>query len=259
MHSSFLLVFYGNTGSSWLIQTLGNIAGVFVPGFEPLDEWAWDTDDAERLSWLQTVLSPPVDRAGRDYESWLAALHAHPHFRDPRDPSFTHVGFKMRSHSIRDRMAVLTAVSDMNARLVVLERRNRIKHALSLYRYHEEEKSQFDKSGVRPPSDLDLEVFHRWVTASVDLQRQSDIFWAKAKQVLPNETSTRLHYEDFLNEAGKAATMERLTGFLGIEAPSYTPSGLEKATSDSLPESIVNFDAIVDRYQGTEFERFLFD
>jgi len=259
MHFSFLLVFYGNTGSSWLIQTLGNIPGVFVPGFEPLDEWAWDTDDSERLAWLRTVLTPPAERDGPGYENWLAALHAHPHFRDPRDPAFGHVGFKMRSHSIRDRMAVLSSLEELGSRLIVLERRNRIKHALSLYRYHEEEKSQFDKSGVRPPSDLDLEVFHHWVTASVDLQRQSDVFWAKAMQVLPKEVSTRLQYEDFLDEPGKVATMKHLTGFLGIDAPSYTPSGLEKATSDSLPESIVNFEAIVDRYTGSEFERFLFD
>ncbi|MBT8164699.1 MAG: hypothetical protein HKO63_09395 [Acidimicrobiia bacterium] len=257
MHDSFLLVFYGNTGSSWLIQTLGNIPGVFVPGFEPLDEWAWNVEDTERLAWLRTVLSPPVDRAGSAYETWLAALHAHPHFRDPRDPAFVHVGFKMRSHSIRDRMAVLTSLRERGSRLVVLERRNRIKHALSLYRYHEEEKSQFDKSGVRPPSDLDLEVFHRWVTASVDLQRQSDVFWAKAQQVMESDALRRIQYEDFIDEAGKAVTMKHLTGFLGIDAPSYTPSGLEKATSDSLRESIVNFDAVVDRYAGSEFERFL--
>ena len=259
MHSSFLLVFYGNTGSSWLIQTLGNVPGVFVPGFEPLDEWAWDTDDTQRIAWLRTVLSPPVDRTGPDYEGWLAALHAHPHFRDPRDPAFVHVGFKMRSHSIRDRMAVLTSLHGLGARLVVLERQNRIKHALSLYRYHEEEKSQFDKSGIRPPSDLDLEVFHRWVTASVDLQRQSDVFWAKAQRVMEPDALTRIQYEDFLDEPGKAATLQHLTGFLGIDAPSYAPSALEKATSDSLRESIVNFEAVVARYTGTEFERFLSD
>ena len=258
MHSSFLLVFYGNTGSSWLIQTLGNIPGVFVPGFEPLDEWAWDTTDETRLAWLRTVLSPPDERAGPDYERWLAELHAHPHFRDPRDPAFVHVGFKMRSHSIRNRMSVLATLAGLDSRLVVLERHNRIKHALSLYRYHEEEKSQFDKTGVRPPSDLDLEVFHRWVTASVDLQRQSDVFWAKAGQVLEPDALTRLHYEDFLDESGKATTMEQLTGFLGIDAAGYPPSGLAKATSDVLRESIVNFDAIADRYTGTEFERFLF-
>ena len=259
MHSSFLLVFYGNTGSSWLIQTLGNVPGVFVPGFEPLDEWAWDTTDDVRLTWLRTVLSPPADRIGSDYGAWLESLHAHPHFRDPRDPAFVHVGFKMRSHSIRDRMSVLETLAEVDARLIVLERRNRIKHSLSLYRYHEEDKSQFDKSGVRPPSDLDLDVFHRWVTASVDLQRQSDVFWAKAQKVLKPEAMTRIQYEDFLDESGKTATLQQLTGFLGIDAGSHKASGLEKATSDSLRESIVNFKALVDRYTGTEFERFLPD
>ena len=130
MHSSFLLVFYGNTGSSWLIQTLGNIPGVFVPGVEPLDEWAWDTTDDIRLTWLRTVLSPPSDRSGPDYERWLQELHAHPHFRDPRDPAFVHIGFKMRSHSIRNRLSVLETLAELDSRLIVLERRNRIKHSL---------------------------------------------------------------------------------------------------------------------------------
>lgn len=35
---TFLLVYYGNTGSSWLIQALGSAPAVFVPGFEPLEK-----------------------------------------------------------------------------------------------------------------------------------------------------------------------------------------------------------------------------
>ena len=69
----------------------------------------------------------------------------------------------------------------------------------------------------------------------------------------------RIQYEDFIDEATKSVTMKHLTAILGIDAPSYTPSGLEKATSDSLRESIVNFDAVVNRYTGSEFERYLSD
>ena len=256
---TFLLVYYGNTGSSWLIQTLGSAPAVFVPAFEPLEKWAWDVSDSERLEWIRLVFSPPGDRSGPVYEEWLARLAENPHFSAPQRLGFSMVGFKMHAHAIDDRMALLQPLQELGSRVILLQRRNRIKHALSLYRYHEESKSQFDKQGVRPPSEVDLSVFHRWVRESVVLQRQSEVFWAKAVAVLGRDSLARVEYEDFIDEPGKVATMERLAGFIGIEEFSYTASPLRKATSDSLSEAVVNYPALAERYAGTEFAQFLAD
>lgn len=256
---SFLLVFYGNTGSSWLIQIIGSPADVFIPGFEPLEKWAWEVTDAERLEWMRTVFTPPDDRSGAAYESWLEALGKNPHFSVPKKPDFSVAGFKMHSHTIDDHAALLKVLLDLNSQVILLQRSNRIKHALSLYRYHEEGKSQFDKSGVRPPSDVDLDVFHRWVKESVALHRQSETFWEEATAMLGPDALTRVQYEEFIDEEGKVATMERLAAFLGIEGLSYSASAFKKATPDSLQAAVVNYDALADRYAGTEFEGFLSD
>ncbi|MBT8215361.1 MAG: hypothetical protein KJO17_00770, partial [Acidimicrobiia bacterium] len=85
---SFLLVFYGNTGSSWLIQMLGSPTTVFIPGFEPLERWSsvgerssgWDVTDSERLGWMRTVFAPPEDRKGPAFGAWLEEAGKNPHF-----------------------------------------------------------------------------------------------------------------------------------------------------------------------------------
>ncbi|MDH3605434.1 MAG: sulfotransferase [Acidimicrobiia bacterium] len=254
---SFLLVFYGNTGSSWLVQTIGSDSEVFVPGFEPLERWAWEVTDAERLDWMRTVFSPPEDRSGPAYAAWLEELGKNPHFQEPRRADFTYAGFKMHAHSIEDRTALLKLLLDSETKVVLLERRNRIKHALSTYRHHEEGKSQFEKAGVRPPSLLDLEKFHAKVEESVALHGQSQEFWDEAVAMLGPEAIIRVQYEDFVDGPGKDATMERVAGFLGIANYTYKGSALKKATPDNLATAVINFDELTARYAGTEFEQYL--
>ena len=254
---SFLLVFYGNTGSSWLIQTIGSDPSVFVPGFEPLERWAWEATDAERLEWMRGVFTPPEDRSGPAYGIWLDELAKNPQFSAPRNPEFAMVGFKMHAHSIEDHPALLKLLLDSESHVILLERRNRIKHALSVYRHHEEGKSQFDKAGVRPPSKLDLDLFHARVVESVALHGQSEAFWDDALEILGPAAVTRVEYEDFIDVAGKEATLERLAGFLDLPEYSHEGSAFQKATPDNLTAAVVNIDELIERYAGTEFEQFL--
>lgn len=262
---SFLLVFYGNTGSSWLIQMLGSPPDVFIPGFEPLERWSavgdrssgWDVTDAERLGWMRTVFAPPEDRNGPAFEAWLGEAGKNPHFSTPMNAAFSTIGFKMNSHSVSERPALFEALVELGSQVIVLQRSNRIKHALSLYRYHEEDKSQFDEGGIRPPSEIDLTVFHGWVKESVTLHRQSEIFWAQARDALDPDALTRVRYEEFIDDEGKAETMERLKEFLSIDGLSYSVPQFKKATPDSLQSAVVNYEELVDQYRGSEFQAFL--
>lgn len=256
---SFLLVFYGNTGSSWLVQTIGSDPEVFIPGFEPLERWAWEATDTERLEWMRTVFNPPEDRTGPAFAAWLQELGRNPQFNEPRNPEFTYVGFKMHAHSIEDHSALLKLLLDAESKIILLERQNRIKHALSTYRHHEEGKSQFEKAGVRPPSLLDMEKFDFRVRESVALHGQSQDFWEAATAELGQEALIRVQYEDFIDGPGKEATMDRIAEFLGITGYTYRASPLKKATPDNLATAVVNYDELVDRYSGTEFEQYLAD
>ena len=128
-----------------------------------------------------------------------------------------------------------------------------------MYRHHEEGKSQFEKAGVRPPSQLDLGLFHARVVESVALHAQSEAFWGKAVEKLGPEAIVRVHYEDFIDGAGKDRTMEGLSEFLELPRYSYKGSAFQKATPDNLEAAVVNFDELAKRYTGTEFEEFLRD
>jgi LPS sulfotransferase NodH len=251
MVGSFVIVYYGNTGSSWLVQTLGSAPGVLIPAFEPLESWAWKAEGAEKLAWLRTAFSPPAVRVGPEFDVWVAALGKSPQFSQLPTDEFSTVGFKMTWSAVPDTAALLEFFREKRTMLVFLERSNRIKHALSLYRYHDEKKSQFELAGVRPPSKVKLKRFDYWVQDSIRLHGELDAFRATALDSLDPESITTVAYEDFVSPEGKVAVIDRLVEFLGIEAPSLDASHFEKSTPDDLRSAIVNYDRLRRRYRKT--------
>ena len=250
MHS-FIVVYYGNTGSSWLIDAIGGGPDVLVPAFEPLEAWAWSVQDAEKLKWIRNAFAPPVERRGSSYTEWVAGLAASPQFREVLKTGFSHVGFKMTASAFRDRAAFLAVADEVGARLVFLRRENRIKHALSLYRYHEEDKSQFDHAGIRPPSQVKRRTFHKWVKASVSLDEELVELHGRAETLLGNDRVAGVRYEDFLTEEGKQSVIDRLVEFLGIDLVASARGGFEKATPDDLRAAVINYEYLRRRYQHT--------
>lgn len=251
MVGSFAVVYYGNTGSSWLVQTLGSSPGVLIPAFEPLESWAWKAGADEKLAWLRAAFSPPFEGEGPAREAWIAELSRSPQFQKlPRD-NFSTVGLKMSWSAVPDTGALLNLLGEKGTRLVFLERSNRIKHALSLYRYHEEKKSQFELAGVRPPSKVDFKRFEHWVQDSIRLHAELEAFRDRALEALGPDVLTTVEYEDFVSPEGKVAVIDRLAGFLEIEPPSLNASHFEKSTPDDLRSAIVNYERLRRRYRRT--------
>ena len=248
---SFLVVYYGNTGSSWLIETLGSAASVVVPAFEPLEWWAWQAESGEKLAWLHHAFSPPAERTGPPFEDWLEGLEVAPGFEQLYGKDFSSVGLKMTCGAIPDTAALLDLLRERATKLVILQRRNRIKHALSLYRYHEEQKSQFERAGVRPPTRLKRRRFGYWVQDSIRLHEDSEAFKDQAETALGAPAVVGVQYEDFVDAEGKVEVIDRLSGFLEIEAPALDTGGFEKATPDDLRSAVVNYAQLHSWYRGT--------
>lgn len=248
---SFLVVYYGNTGSSWLIETLGGSPSVVIPAFEPLEWWAWQAGSEEKLAWLHNAFSPPMERNGPAFDAWLEGLAAAPGFEELYAMEFSSIGLKMTCGAIADTGTLLALLQERATKLVILQRRNRIKHALSLYRYHEEQKSQFERAGVRPPTRLKRRRFDYWVQDSIRLHEDSEAFKDQAETVLGSSAVVAEQYEDFVTGAGKTALIDRLAGFLEIESPALDTSGFEKATADDLRSAVINHQQLQRWYRGT--------
>jgi hypothetical protein len=258
MTESFVVVYYGNTGSSWLVETVSTSLEVLVPAFEPLEEWAWIAPDADKIAWIRSAFSPPAERTPEALQRWFDELSASPQFQGVQGRDhFRLVGFKMSEGVLEDQDALIELFAELGTSVITLERSNRIKHALSLYRYHEEKKSQFDRRGVRPPSKLDLDLFDHWVSESTRMHRRLIDFRRQLEGRLDTGSTLELAYEAFVSPEGKRATLERIGGFLRLDTATLMQSRFEKATSDDLRQAVVNYRALRRRYRSTDLARWL--
>jgi len=252
--AGFVCIYYGNTGSSWLVAALGSSPRVLVPGFEPLESWAWKAPAEERLDWLRTALRPPAERSGPDFDGWKEKLRASPQVGDELDKTtFEIVGFKMNDLAMSFTGEVARAVADSGARVIFLTRRNRIKHALSLYRYHEEEKSQFGGDGINRPTKLHLRKFAKWVDESQRLHSEATRIRSELSKWADEDLISDVAYEEFLDDDGKMETLERLCSFLGIPTVDPAQGRFGKATPDSLRSAVINYNRLWLRYRSSEF------
>lgn len=256
--AGFVCIYYGNTGSSWLLETLSTSSQVFVPGFEPLERWAWKTDDEVKVEWMRSALTPPADTTSEtQLAEWAARLSASPQFHGTHDRTgFTHVGWKMTWGAVDDQTAILDVLAETRSKAIVLGRENRVKHALSLYRYHDEGKSQFDKAGERPPSTVPKEAMDRWLRESQRLHDENAAFARKTENKIGTENLFELSYEQFVDEAGKESTIRRVATFLGLDDSLIKRSGFQKATPDDLRSALTNYEELRRAYRFSKYRRF---
>lgn len=179
-----------------------------------------------------------------------------------RDPpsDFEIVGLKLTIDAVKKWDSLSEVFQSAGTRLVFLRRRNRLKHALSLYRHHEEDKSQFKFEGQLPASKLDLRRFDKWLRKSVELHDESLAEQASWEARTGPDRALALYYEEFVDEEGKKATVKQVCQFIGADC-SHMPfsSYYRKATPDSLADSVTNYRELADRYITTEFGKYLYD
>ncbi|MDH5616573.1 MAG: hypothetical protein OEY62_08545, partial [Acidimicrobiia bacterium] len=107
MSGSFVVVYYGNTGSSWLVETLSTSEDVLVPAFEPLELWAWDAPDAEKMAWIRGAFTPPEPRTPEAMQRWFEEMSSSPQFKGVKGrEQFRIVGFKMTEGTLTDQAAL---------------------------------------------------------------------------------------------------------------------------------------------------------
>ena len=236
--AGFVCIYYGNTGSSWLLHALGSSPSVWVPGFEPIEGWAWDIDPSERVAWLENMLTLP-DRDA--FGSWAERVAESPQVtKIPAVYDFTHTGIKLNDLAATHTDGVIEVLDRTGAKVIHLTRANRLKHALSMYRYHDEQKSQFHGKESYEATTVHFGRFKDWIRESERLHSQGVAIGERCVERLGAEQVFPLTYEEFVTLEGKEAVLSRLASFLGIR-PHFGDGQYAKATPDTLRSAIANY------------------
>ena len=260
---SFIVAFYNHTGSSWLIESIGRSPSVFIPAFEPLERWGWELTPEDKIPWLVNAFGGPAGSDEEALDEWLEGLSEAPQFDQDREgrtiylkerrPNFRSVGFKMGNAAIRNPPEILECLPDLGTKIILLQRADRVKHALSLYRSNVERKSQFERKGELPPSEVDLEQFDFWLWKARVMHEASEELRTHAEALFARDSLMSLNYEDFVTDEGKDRTIERLTRFLEIDVPELGLSMFHKATPDNLKDAVVNYEELASHLRYTEY------
>jgi len=221
----FVILFPGRTGSTWLVSCLDSHPRVRAEG--------------ERL----------VGRRRGGQARWIRRP-----YRDGTRAGLAAAGFKTKLKDVRDLDAFRTILVDHGARIVVMDRRNVLKLAVSTInarRLH-----RVTGRWNRSRSDPVLPAFElgedelRGVIAEC-LARREQVHAFASTLPLPALT---LHYEDLL--AAPEERMAEVLAFLDVPAAPLR-SGVAKNTDDDLGRVILNLEALRTAFAGSPYGEML--
>lgn len=172
----FLALFAGSEGTTFVFDALQRIDSVLIPALEPLDlhqAYIGEVPVPQRWHWIRGLLSFPSNPNER--AAWWKMLRATiPAMPLPDSPpaleSALTVGIKLRCsalgidveaaprNSLVDRLLgrrsalerLAEVLAGASAVLLIFERRNTVKRAISSYRMTQERKSQFTRRNDGP-------------------------------------------------------------------------------------------------------------
>jgi LPS sulfotransferase NodH len=221
----FVLLFPGRSGSTYLISALDAHPAITAKG-EVLDPLRPQGPQAQ-LDWTRRYFRGPIVNRSKA------------------------VGFKTKLRDVLDQDGFARILTELDARLIYLDRRNDVKHAISRITARRLKDTtgrwnRYDGDSTMEAFDVDVEDFAtRLEAVEAEKATISEYVGAVDRPLL------HLDYEDLLAEPD--ATFHRVLAFLGLP-PSPIRGNTLKNTSDDLRDVVTNFDALRARYAGTRYE-----
>jgi LPS sulfotransferase NodH len=222
----FMLFFQGRSGSTYLIEALASHPEIYARG--------------------EGVLGGGAGQQLRRARKFLTQLY----------PERYHaVGFKTKFKDVQDPERLAKLLREVEAHIILLQRRNSIKHVVSFYnslRIYEAtgDWNLYNKEDRLPPVTIDMVRFASWLEALEDEKRKLETYVKNLG--LP---TLSLWYEDLIVD--QPATLESVFSFLGVQFKPVQGACI-KNTSDDLRKAVSNFDELRARYIGTPYE-WMFD
>jgi LPS sulfotransferase NodH len=221
---SFVLLFQGRTGSTYLTEALAS-----HPEIKMLGE----------------------DFAGRKKAPSIQLQAMREFLTPPLLGSYRAIGFKIKLQDVGDPEGFAELLKEKRVYIIHLGRRNRVKHAVSwinaLPLYNLTGDWNLYKDGHRPGALIIDPAEFRTALEQVE-ERHRVLRGYVMSLELP---TLSLHYEDLLID--KRNTIDLVFSFLSV--PSQPGEGKAiKNTSDDLRQAIKNFDELRSLYTGTPYE-----
>lgn len=220
----FVVLFPGRSGSTYVISALDAHPQISAKG-EVLDPLRPEGPEAQ-LDWTRRYFRGRFVNRNRA------------------------VGFKTKLRDVLDQDGFARILDEFDARLVYLDRRNDVKHAIS--RITARRLKDTTGRWNRYDGDARLDAFP---VDPADFEERLEAVEAE-KATIAEYVGTldrpllHLDYEDLLAEP--TATFHQLLGFLGLPPAPIRGTTL-KNTSDDLREVVTNFDELRARYAGTRY------
>ncbi len=221
----FVILFPGRSGGTFLASALQQHPSISLRT-EPLTASQHLGGDGQ-ASWIHHSLRGP----------WLGTRRA--------------IGLTTKIADIVDPDATARVLRDLGTRIVLLERRNDVKHAISIIRA----RALKDSTGSwnRRAADAGLGPI---AVSPEDFARRLERSRARKAATAAYAEHLglpllRIDYAELLTSP--TDTFARVFEFVGLE-PTAVTGETYKVTSDDLRESVVNFDELRSRYTGTPLE-----
>jgi hypothetical protein len=220
-----VVVFPGRAGGTYLGTTLASAPG-----------WTFETEPLG----IRRDLGP----AGQ--LRWAARYLRGSRWRPPEA-----IGLSTKVADVQDPDGFAVMVRALDARAVVLRRRNEVKQVVSILRARQLRDTVGrwnlrDATGIPEPIRIDPDD----LSLRLDRVRARNVETVAYAEQL-GVPLLRLDYEDLLVTGG--AAFARVLEHVGLPARPLTPVTV-KATSDDLRRSVANFDELRERYVGTPYE-----
>jgi LPS sulfotransferase NodH len=230
--SRFVLLFEGRSGSTYLIEALASHPGILA--------------EKECFAILVKNIEDKDGTTPEDQVRWAREFYS-----TERCAGYGAVGFKTKWKDILRPDDFRDFLRERGMRVIVLQRRNRIKLLVSLFRAVrlEEETGEwnlYDERRRQAPIKIDLTEFDKYLGESEARHLEMRDYVATLDVPL-----LELSYEDILDD--DQATFDRVCRFL--EVPARPLAGkTRKHTSDDLRDAVANFDELKARFVGTRYE-----
>jgi LPS sulfotransferase NodH len=231
----FVVLFEGRSGSTYLIEALDSHPQIHAEKecLATLRRRVKEgkAEPEEQLKWVREFLgsSPPVGCFA--------------------------VGFKTKYRDVLDPEGLARLLEKLQVKVLLLQRRNRIKLVVSLMNAIRLNDTTGDWNLYRatdrlPAMTIDVDEFSDYLK-KVEERNRLLVNYAHTL----NLPTLSLYYENLL--VNNRVTLQQVCTFLGVQFKTLRP-GTMKNTSDNLREVIVNFDELRYHYVGASYEK-MFD